>query len=185
MNADWTPPPHCIGVVGWKNSGKTTLVSRLVSALTDRGYRLATVKHAHHSFTIDTGNTDSAKHRQAGAAQVGIVSNGRWALISETGKSSGDTTRELAAMIARLEPCDVIVIEGFKGAPHRKIEARRAASNDDQQLTEIDPNIVAVASDAPSQETGLPSFDLDDIDGLTAFVVALLDLPQRNSVRPE
>ena len=78
-----TPP--VIGVAGWKNSGKTTLVTRLVAELTRRGFKVATVKHAHHDFQIDDAETDSARHRRAGAAQVAIVSPRRWAVVRELG----------------------------------------------------------------------------------------------------
>ena len=84
--ADTTP---IIGIVGWKKSGKTTLVTRLIAELTARGLRIATVKHAHHDFQIDDKETDSARHRRAGAAQVAVVSAKRWALINELAGCAG------------------------------------------------------------------------------------------------
>ena len=83
-----------IGIAGWKKSGKTTLVTRLIAEFTARGLKVATVKHAHHDFQIDEGETDSARHRRAGASQVAVVSSKRWALINELdGASEPDAGR--------------------------------------------------------------------------------------------
>jgi molybdopterin-guanine dinucleotide biosynthesis protein MobB len=120
-----TPPrqrPPAIGVAGWKNSGKTTLVTRLVAELSRRGFKVATVKHAHHAFRIDDAETDSARHRRAGAAQVAIVSARRWALVRELGADPEPTLDE---MIGRLDSCDLVIVEGYKRAPIPKIEVRR------------------------------------------------------------
>jgi len=100
-----------IGIAGWKKSGKTTLVTRLVAELADRGVKVATVKHAHHDFQIDDADTDSARHRRAGATQVAIVSARRWALVSEL---KGAPEPPLDDVISRLEPCDLIIVEGYK-----------------------------------------------------------------------
>src|SRR5215470_4077794 len=96
-----------IGIAGWKNSGKTTLVTRLIAELTQRGLKVATVKHAHHSFQIDEAETDSARHRRAGATQVAVVSRDRWAMITEL---EGAPEPELAEVVARLEPCDLVLV---------------------------------------------------------------------------
>ena len=106
--------PPVIGVAGWKNSGKTTLVERLIAELTRRGFKVATVKHAHHNFQIDDAETDSARHRRAGAAQVAIVSPRRWALVRELG---GAPEPSLEEVIGRLDPCDLVIVEGYKAAP--------------------------------------------------------------------
>ena len=98
-----------IGIAGWKKSGKTTLVTRLITELTERGLRVATVKHAHHAFQIDDAETDSARHRRAGASQVAIVSRDRWAMITEL---QGSAEPELAEVLSWLDPCDLVIVEG-------------------------------------------------------------------------
>ena len=110
-----------IGVAGFKNAGKTTLVERLVRHLTERGYRVSTVKHAHHSFDIDHEGRDSFRHRAAGASEVAVVSASRWAIIHE---SRDEAEPPLADILAKLAPCDLVIIEGYKRDDHDKIEVR-------------------------------------------------------------
>ncbi len=156
-----------IAVVGWKNSGKTTLTARLVAELVLRGYRVATVKHTHHAFEIDGGDTDSARHRRAGARQVAVVSPERMAVIKEL---SGEAEPGLAEIVALLEPCDVIIAEGYKRADVPKIEARRRDGRQGEALAARDPGVVAVAADHDVDASGRPLFALDDIDGLAGFI---------------
>jgi molybdopterin-guanine dinucleotide biosynthesis protein B len=163
--------PPVIGVAGWKNSGKTTLVTRRVAELTARGLKVATVKHAHHEFQIDEGETDSARHRRAGAAQVAIASARRWAVVREL---RGAPEPSLDEMIARLDPCDIVVVEGYKTAPIPKIETRRHASARTQPLAEKDPHVVAIAADHACDGHGRPVFALDDVVGIADFVVMRL-----------
>jgi molybdopterin-guanine dinucleotide biosynthesis adapter protein len=158
-----------IGVAGWKNSGKTTLTCRLVAELTRRGLRVATIKHAHHAFTIDDGETDSARHRRAGAGQVAIVSAARVAIITELTEQSEPSVEEI---IARLIPCDLIIVEGYKRANLPKIEVRRVAQLEKRSLAKDDPWVRAIAADHAVTETSLPVFGLDDIPGLADFVVS-------------
>lgn len=162
-----------IGIAGWKKSGKTTLVTRLIAELTARGLRVATVKHAHHAFQIDDAETDSARHRRAGAGQVAIVSARRWAVVSELQGSPEPTLDE---MIARLEPCDLIVVEGYKSAPIPKIEVRRSAATRQAPLAGTDPHFIAIAADHPVDGQGLPAFSLDDVAGIAEFIVRTLDV---------
>ena len=157
-----------IGIAGWKNSGKTTLTCRLVAEFTRRGLRVATIKHAHHAFTIDDGATDSARHRRAGAGQIAIVSSARFAVITEL---AAQPEPSLAEVIARLSPCDLIVVEGYKRASLPKIEARRAAQLDKRSLAADDPWVVAIAADHAVADATLPTFGLDDISGLVDFIV--------------
>src|SRR5690606_10005679 len=96
------------GIIGWKNSGKTTMTERLVRNLTGRGYRIATVKHAHHDFDIDQEGKDSWRHRKAGAAEVAVVSAKRYAIIHENGN---EPEPPLTDILARLSPCDLVLIE--------------------------------------------------------------------------
>jgi molybdopterin-guanine dinucleotide biosynthesis protein B len=163
---DGTTP--VIGIAGWKKSGKTTLVTRLIAELTARGLRVATVKHAHHEFQIDEADTDSARHRRAGAAQVAIVSGRRWAIVSELG---GTPEPALQEVLARLDPCDLVIVEGYKRAPIPKIEARRRASVRATPLSDTDPNVVAIAADHAVESRGLPVFSLDDTTAIADFIL--------------
>ncbi|HEY9056713.1 MAG TPA: molybdopterin-guanine dinucleotide biosynthesis protein B [Aurantimonas sp.] len=161
------------GITGWKNSGKTTLTERLVTELTHRGYRVSTVKHAHHAFDIDTPGTDSFRHRSAGASEVAIVSSTRWALMHEL---RGESEPTLHAIIARLEPCDIVLVEGFKAAPHPKIECRRTASKERTPMLGTIPAIAAIAADHAVEEAAVPVFDLDDVAAIASFIIGQADL---------
>src|SRR5690606_142191 len=86
-----------LGVIGWKNSGKTTLVERLVAELVARGWKVSTVKHAHHAFDIDHEGTDTFRHRAAGASEVAIVSRRRWALMHELREKSEPPLADILA----------------------------------------------------------------------------------------
>ncbi|WP_306027674.1 molybdopterin-guanine dinucleotide biosynthesis protein B [Stappia sp. MMSF_3263] len=161
------------GIAGWKNSGKTTLTERLVAAISARGYRVATVKHAHHAFDVDQEGTDSHRHRVAGAVEVALVSSRRWALMHEL---RGAQEPSLGEILERLSPCDIVLVEGYKRAPHPKIELRRHSTLNAERLADDDPSVVAIASDEPAAETRLPAFDLDDVEGIADFVLATCGL---------
>jgi molybdopterin-guanine dinucleotide biosynthesis protein MobB len=155
------------GLVGWKNAGKTTLMERLVAELVGRGLAVATVKHAHHDFDVDRPGKDSFRHRAAGARQTLVASRVRWALMTELG---GAPEPELKALLARLDPVDLVLVEGFKRDPHPKIEVRRAATAQDL-IAAGDPTIEAVASDAAVPGIAAPVFHLDDVTGIATFIL--------------
>jgi molybdopterin-guanine dinucleotide biosynthesis adapter protein len=155
-----------LGIIGWKNSGKTTLTERLVAELVGRGWKVSTVKHAHHEFDIDKPGTDSFRHRQAGATEVAIVSNRRWALMHELHE---EDEPPLTDVLARLSPCDLVVVEGYKREGHPKIEARRREAKDTLPLSANDTTIVAIAADHPVAGETLPVFRLDDISAIADF----------------
>lgn len=159
--------PPVFGVTGWKNSGKTTLTERLVTELVGRGYRVSTVKHAHHAFDIDKEGADSWRHRIAGATEVAIVSGHRWALMHEL-RDEGEPS--LAEIIARFAACDLVLVEGYKRESHLKLECRREGGNSVDPLAPRDPAIVAIAADHPTDAHGLPLFGLDDVDAIADFV---------------
>lgn len=160
------------GVTGWKNSGKTTLVERLVGEITARGFSVSTLKHAHHDFDVDQPGKDSHRHRQAGARQVLVASRLRWALMSE---ARGAPEPALDALLGKLDPVDLVLVEGYKRDRHPKIEVRRAETAQDLIATS-DETIEAVASDVPLEGLRLPVFDLDDVAGIAAFVLARVGL---------
>jgi molybdopterin-guanine dinucleotide biosynthesis protein B len=164
------------GITGWKNSGKTTLTERLVAELTRRGRTVSTVKHAHHDFDIDKEGTDSFRHRAAGAREVAIVSGRRWALMHEL---RGEAEPSLDDILARLQPCDLVLVEGYKREAHRKIEARRRQARDTSPLSASDPNIVAVAADFPQDGETLPVFDIDDVKTIADFIESAMGIKSR------
>lgn len=153
------------GITGWKNTGKTTLTERLVAHFTAQGLRVSTVKHAHHDTEIDHPGRDSFRHRQAGAGQVIVASPARWAVMTEL---RGAAEPPLADLLAHLAPCDLVLVEGYKHAPHPKIEAHRAVTGR-TLLAPENPTIRAIASDSAPQ-IALPLFDLDDIPAIAAFI---------------
>jgi molybdopterin-guanine dinucleotide biosynthesis protein B len=163
--------PKILGISGWKNSGKTGLTVRLVEELTARGYRVSTIKHAHHDFDIDKVGADSFRHRQAGAHEVTIVSGTRYAIMHEL---RGNPEPAFEEVLARLAPCDIVVIEGYKREPVPKIEARRLEAKSRVPLAPEDPHIVAIAADHAVEDAGLPVFDLDDTMALADFAERLL-----------
>ncbi len=166
-----TPP--IIGIAGWKKSGKTTLTVRLVSEFTRRGLKVATVKHAHHEFQIDDGDTDSARHRRAGAAQVAIVSGKRWAVVTEL---EGAPEPNFEEVIASLEPADLIIVEGYKSAAIPKIEARRTAQISKRPLAPDDPLVIAIAADHAVPDAHVPVFGLDDVSAIADMIDGALGL---------
>ncbi len=156
-----------IGVAGFKNAGKTTLVEKLVVALTQKGYRISTVKHAHHSFDIDHEGRDSFRHRKAGATEVAVVSKSRWAIIHELRE---ETEPSLADILGQLAPCDLVIVEGYKRDGQDKIEVRNLAL-DNPVLAGDDPTIVAVAATGLIAGSPVPVFDRDDVTALSDFIV--------------
>lgn len=160
------------GIVGWKNSGKTTLVTALVREFGARGLCVSTVKHAHHAFDLDRPGKDSFLHREAGAQEVMIASHGRWALLHEL---RGKDEPPLAELLQHMSPADLVLIEGFKGEAHPKLEVRRGDSSA-ARLADTDPHIVAIATDAAITAHAHPVFALDDVAGIADFIQKLCGL---------
>lgn len=165
--------PRIFGIAGWKNSGKTGLAVRLVETLVSRGYRVSTIKHAHHDFDIDKVGADSYRHRQAGAHEVTIVSGTRFAIMHEL---RGAPEPSFDDILARIAPCDLVLIEGYKREPIPKIEARRLLAANRTPLAPLDTHIVAIAADHPVEDSALPVFDLDDTDAIADFVIRTVGL---------
>ncbi len=155
------------GIVGWKNSGKTTMVAGLVTELKSRGYSISTVKHAHHAFDLDQPGRDSYKHREAGAQEVLISSGNRWALMHEL---EGEEEFQLAELLTKMTPVDLVLVEGFKKEPHAKIECHRVAS-EMPLICSKDETIVAVATDVEVDALGLPKLDLNNVPAVADFVL--------------
>ena len=158
-----------LGIAGWSGSGKTTLITRLLPLLSARGLRVATLKHAHHAFDVDVPGKDSYEHRKAGACEVLVSSARRWAQMHEIGDGPEATLPEL---LRRVSPCHLILVEGFKGERHPKIEVFRQAVGK-PPLHPQDARIVAVASDQAFPDAGIPVLDLNDVGALTDVMTRL------------
>ncbi len=156
-----------LGVVGWSGSGKTTLISGLIPHLAASGLRISTIKHAHHGFDLDRPGKDSHRHREAGAREVLVASARRWALMHEL-----DTDAEeppLDALLGRLAPADLVLVEGFKAFPYPKIEVHRPSLGR-SALWPDDPHIVAVASDAALPACRRPVLALNEMGSLCHWI---------------
>jgi molybdopterin-guanine dinucleotide biosynthesis protein B len=163
----WNDPAmRVLGLAGWNGAGKTTLLRRLLPALIAQGLRVSTVKHAHHSFDIDTPGKDSWEHRQAGAAEVMVASARRWALMHELRDQAEPRLPELLAQMTRV---DLVIVEGFKRESHPKIEVFRQG-NGKPLLHPNDSSIVAIVADAVLPGLRIPFHHLDDVTSIAAAV---------------
>ncbi|NCZ66267.1 MAG: molybdopterin-guanine dinucleotide biosynthesis protein B [Rhodobacteraceae bacterium] len=159
------------GVTGWKNSGKTGLMERLITEFTARGLTVSSIKHAHHSFDIDHPGRDSYRHRDAGAREVLLASRNRWALMHEL---RDEDEPSLGDLLKQLSPVDLVLIEGYKRDRHPKIEAHRKETGQPLIAPE-DETIVAVASDT-SVTIDRPVLDLNDTASIANFIAQHLKL---------
>ncbi len=160
-----------IGVIGYSNSGKTTLIQKLIPIFRARGLAVSAIKNAHHGFDMDRPGKDSFRYREAGAGQVLIATALRWALLTETPQQPA----RLDELLALLAPCDLVIIEGFKSEGQiPRIEVRRAGQAD-PAIFPHDANVVAVAADGPI-DTGLPVLDLNAPAKIAEFILTHLEL---------
>lgn len=155
------------GIVGWKNSGKTGLMERLVAEINARGLSVSTIKHAHHSFDVDQPGRDSFRHRSAGAQEVLLCSGNRWALMHEL-RDQDEPAFEF--LLEKLEPVDLVLIEGYKKETHSKIECYRAEVCDEMRARS-DDTICAVATDCDVGQLELPLLDLNDTNAIADFIL--------------
>ena len=154
--------PQMISIVGRSQSGKTTLIEKLIPALKHRGYRIGTIKHSHHIFDFDKTGKDSWRHKDAGAETVIIASPGKIAMVKNDYLGSLDGLKKF------FDDLDLIITEGYKKEDKPKIEVVRAARHADV-LLENDKHLVAVVSDVELQ-LNVPVFDLEDVDRLADFI---------------
>ncbi|MSQ50560.1 MAG: molybdopterin-guanine dinucleotide biosynthesis protein B [Betaproteobacteria bacterium] len=154
------------GFAGWSGSGKTTLIEKLIPDFVDRGMRVSLIKRAHHAFDVDVPGKDSWRHRQAGCQEVLISSENRWALMHEL---RGAPELSLDECIARISPCDLLLVEGNKHYPLPKLEVWRQA-NGKPLLHPGDAHVLAIASDAPVG-TVLKRFGLEDVHDIAEFIL--------------
>lgn len=157
-----------IGLAGWSGSGKTTLITKLIPRLTARGLRVSTLKHAHHGFDLDQPGKDSFMHRVAGATEVIVSSARRFAVLHEL---RDEPEWDLPALVAKMSPVDLVLVEGFKRDVFPKVEIHRAA-NGKPLLHPEDSHIVAIAADIALPQAKVPVIDLDDIGAIADLVLA-------------
>jgi molybdopterin-guanine dinucleotide biosynthesis adapter protein len=165
---DYDGTMRIIGLAGWSGAGKTTLVTRAIPVLLARGITVSTLKHAHHKFDVDQPGKDSYQHRMAGASEVLVGSSSRWFLLHELRGASEPT---LQALLSRLSPVDLVIIEGYKRDSHPKLEVHRVANNK-PLIHPDDPHVVAIASDAPLPQAKVPVVNLDDIETIVDILMA-------------
>ena len=156
-----------VGIVGWKDSGKTTIATKIINKLSSKNFRVASIKHAHHEFDIDHENTDSFKHRLAGSSQVIVSSSKRWVKISELNNSK---EKKLDELINQLSEIDIVIVEGFKKENHPKIEIIKNDNDNDNYLFTKIKNIKAIISNN-KLETDLKIFKNDEIDNIVDFIL--------------
>src|SRR5438309_7902475 len=156
-----------IGLAGWSGSGKTTLLAKVIPRLVARGLEVSTLKHAHHAFDVDQPGKDSHTHRMAGATEVLVGSAKRWALVHEL---RGQAEPALRALLEKLSPVDLVLVEGYKREPHPKLEVFRASVGK-PLIHPDDPHVVAIASDGPVPQARVPRVDIDDLDAIIAILL--------------
>jgi molybdopterin-guanine dinucleotide biosynthesis protein B len=156
-----------IGLAGWSGSGKTTLITKLIPCLLARGLRVSTLKHAHHGFDLDKPGKDSFVHRVAGATEVIISSAKRWAILHELRE---EPEWNMADLVAKMSPVDLVLVEGFKRDAFPKLEIHRA-ENGKPLLYPDDPHIVAVACDTALPGAKIPVVDLNDIEKIADLLL--------------
>jgi len=161
-----------IGMAGWSGAGKTTLLTRAIPRLVARGLKVSTLKHAHHAFDIDKPGKDSYRHREAGATEVLVASENRYALMHEL---RGAPEPNIAELLGRLSPVDLVIIEGWKVAPYAKVEVFRQEVGK-PPIYPADPYILGIASDAPLPQANLPVVALSDTDAVVALMLEKSEL---------
>lgn len=167
-----------LGITAFSGTGKTTLLTKLIPALSELGIRVSVIKHAHHEFDIDTPGKDSYRVRKAGAKQTMVASAKRWALMSETPEAEDV---DLTYLIQQLDTRDVdlILVEGFKSLDIPKIILHRAAT--EKPLPVSGSKTLAIATDCKKLDSDLPLLDLNDTNALAQFIFTHFQLQSMNS----
>lgn len=156
------------GIAGFKNSGKTLLMTEVIRELCKRGLRVATFKHAHHDFDVDHPGKDSFLHREAGATEVFVSSRRRWAHMTEL---SGRDEPTLDELLRHVGDVDIVLVEGYKSAGHPMIELRRAGF-EHPQLAGKEPQFVAIVSDEEINNAQVPVLARRDVAAIADFILA-------------
>ncbi len=174
------PPllPPTFGIAGYKNSGKTTLIVELLRELKGRGWRVGTIKHAHHAFDIDHPGKDSYLHRAAGATEVIVASARRVVHIREL-DAAGEP--ELNELVSRMGNVDLVLVEGWKSGNHPRLELRRAAAPATAIAGRV-PGVLGIVSDAPLPDEALPVLMRANVPVIADFILDAVGLPRRRAL---
>ena len=159
-----------IGIVGWKNSGKTYLAQRIIEKLSSLNFKVSSIKHAHHDFEVDKPNTDSYLHRQSGSRQVIISSSKRWVKISELNDSE---EKKLDDLIKELDSPDIVIVEGYKNENHPKIEIIKNSSDSSTFMFNSIENVIAIISDKEISKFKKQQFKKNQIEGIVNYILNL------------
>ena len=175
-------PLPLIGLCAYSGTGKTTLLTRLIPRLRQRGLRVGIIKHAHHNFDIDHPGKDSYEFRQAGAEQVAVASNKRIAWIKENSVDKNEPALSDALAALDINDLDLVIAEGFKSASFAKIELHRPGLGKPLLYTQ-DKDIIALATDANVNVTPTPQLlDLNNVDEIAEFIISYVN--KHNSKAP-
>lgn len=162
--------PYVIGLAAYSGVGKTTLLEALIPQLKSKGISLSVIKHSHHDIDPDPPGKDSFRFRAAGATRVLLATPKRDILVREREeRNEGQLTHALAML--SVEPCDIVLVEGFRSDPIDKIEvAREKTSAPGLYLN--DPHVIAIATDIPFTELSidLPLLNLNSIEAVSEFI---------------
>jgi molybdopterin-guanine dinucleotide biosynthesis protein MobB len=158
-----------LAISAWSGTGKTTLLKKLIPALTARGLRTGLIKHTHHNMDVDKPGKDSYELRKAGAAQTMVASSQRWALMTET---PDEAPLDLSYLVSRMDhsTLDLVLVEGFKHEAVPKILLFRSDAGHDVGELTLDEHVIAVASDS-ALPLEVPVLDLNDPDGIAEFIL--------------
>lgn len=158
------------GIAGRSGMGKTSLLERVIPAFTAQGLRVSLVKHSHKDIEVDRPGKDSFRLREAGCQEVVLLGRTRWALMHEL---RGAPEPSLPELLAHVQACDLVLVEGFKTGAFPRLEVWRAEVAKPPLWREPGMQLTAVASDRPlPEDCGLPYLPLDDVDGLCAHILA-------------
>lgn len=169
-----------IGICGWKGSGKTTLCVRLIEEFSQRGLTVSSIKHTDHDFLIGAENTDSEKHRKAGAYEVAVAGRTQWAIMHSLKNQQEPPFYEI---ISKFSPADLIIIEGYKKIQIPKIETFRCQQEEKKMLWKKDKSIIAIATDYENLETSKPKFSLNAIVEIADFIELSIGPLARNKAK--
>jgi len=156
-----------VGIIGWKNSGKTFLAQTIIKKLNEKGFNVSSIKRAHHDFEIDKPDTDSYLHRKSGSKQVIVSSAKRWAKITEL---DGAKEKKLSELINELKKPDIVIVEGFKQESHPKIEIINSSKG--KYLFKELKNVVAIISEE-KLSISIPQFKKNEIDLIVEFILKI------------
>ena len=159
-----------IGIVGWKNTGKTTLIEKLISEFNNRNLSVSTIKHSHHNFSIDREGTDSFRHFNAGTKETILASEQKWIKFSRQREDKPN----LSYLIKQIIPVDIVIVEGFKASDHKKVEVVDSTS-DEKPLYETDKTVCGIIINQNKiKNVVLPQFERDEVQKICDFIVTTL-----------